>query len=77
MWGAHSDGLCDPTAYVVSDQAGAIDAEQIKKHKQAIGVRFYVERVIGWRIAATKAEQIEDDDASTLREQRDQVLPQV
>ena len=69
--------LCDAAADVVPDEAGAIDTEQVEQDEEAIGMRLDIERQVAWRIAAAVAEEIEHDDASSLRQQRDQLLPEM
>ena len=77
MRGADSDGLSDAAAEFVADEAGAVDAEEVQQDEHAVAVRFNVNRQCAWRVTSAIAEQVHDDHAASLGEERDQVLPEV
>ena len=73
----HGYGLGNATADVVTDEACAVDAEQVEQDEESISVRFNVEReVAGW-IGSAVAQEIDDDHASSFREEWDQILPEM
>lgn len=73
----HGYRLSDSSADVVTDEACAVDAEQVEQYEKPIGMRFNSEREIAGWIGAAVAQQVEDDHASTFREEWHQVLPEM
>ena len=55
----------------------AVDAQRLEQSDQPLSMA--ADRVIGadWRIASTKAKEIEDDDSMTRRQFRDHIEPEV
>jgi hypothetical protein len=73
----HGERLSDSAADAVSDEARAIDAKLIEQCDRSLGVRADVDWVRAGPIAASVAEEIEDDQSVSGWHQRDDVAPQM
>jgi hypothetical protein len=69
--------LSDSAADAVSDEARALDAKFIEQCDRSFGVRADVDRMRAGPIAASVAEEVEDDQSVSGWHQRDDVTPQM
>jgi hypothetical protein len=73
----HREVLRDAAAEVVANDGRVRDAEHIQQREHALGVPLYAEIAPFRPIAASVAEQIDDDDAVSRGNKRHDIAPDV
>ena len=74
---SHRHRLRDPAADVVADNARIVDRERVEQAHHSLGVAAHGNIAAGRPIASPVAEQIDDNNAVSLRNERDDLGPEV
>jgi hypothetical protein len=74
---AEREGPGDGAPHVVPDQTSPRNAEHVHHREKSIGVRTNSNVPVGWRVASSESQKVEDDDPMAGGQQRDHIDPEV